>query len=83
MERNDRDPDAMKMHIQRCRAATQKLAALVAALLDSARIHHGKLALSLGEVDLAETAKSVVSGLEAGGLCPPGQIKVDRADTQS
>jgi signal transduction histidine kinase len=72
----EKDCEAAKKHLQRCRASARKLGALVTALIDSARIHHGKLALSLCEVDLAEAAKNVVSGLEAGGLAPPGLISV-------
>ncbi|HKQ71382.1 MAG TPA: PAS domain S-box protein, partial [Polyangiaceae bacterium] len=52
--------DAAKRHLQRCGLSARKLGALVDSLLDSARIHHGKLALSPCEVDLAEMAKSVV-----------------------
>jgi PAS domain S-box-containing protein len=77
LEKVECDHGAVKKHLERCRTSASKMAAIVGALLDSARIHQGRLELSLGDVDLAETAKTVVSGLEAGGICPPGQIRVD------
>jgi signal transduction histidine kinase len=76
LAKGDPSCDAVQRHLVRCKVSTRKLGSLVSALLDSARIHHGKIELSLAEVDLAETAKSVVGGLEAGGICPCGQIKV-------
>jgi PAS domain S-box-containing protein len=70
------DPETLKKHLQRCRASATKLGSLINTLLDSASIRQGKFELSLDDVDLTETAKSVVAGLEAGGLCPPGRIQV-------
>jgi PAS domain S-box-containing protein len=76
LARGDRCQESVQRHLVSCKVSTRKLGSLVSALLDSARIHHGKIELSLTEVDLAETAKSVVGGLEAGGICRTGQITV-------
>jgi PAS domain S-box-containing protein len=76
LAKGDRHRGTVERHLVSCKVSTRKLGSLVSALLDSARIHHGKIELSLADVDLAEAAKGVVGGLEAGGICRCGQIKV-------
>jgi signal transduction histidine kinase len=66
LEKETAEGSPLRTQLARCQTAAARMGDLIAALLDVAQIHRGRLTLDLRRTDLPEAVRTVVSGFEAG-----------------
>jgi PAS domain S-box-containing protein len=77
LERGDAERDVLLRLVRRADASAKKLVALMDTVLDVSSLAQGRLELSMREMDLVQTTRTVIASFEAGLLCAPGQIAIE------